>query len=200
MTVHLYSYVVEHDHGWAPNSQGKYCSLVYCKFSKSGTKKNLVETIQEGDWILGTGGSGPHSSGHRSIIYLMRVDEKMPFQRYLTEPRFEGRLDRTNLRLGNQFALISSLFYYFGSNAVPMADLPPPLSTAPLEKRGSAYRRDLPPSQVKQLIMWFKKTYTPGIHGVPCSSLPEWSPTVSPSRIDLQRIGRCHVSTSCSEA
>ena len=197
MTAQLYSYVVQHDHGWAPNPQGKYCSLVYCKFAKSKAKRNLVESIRKEDWVLGTGGSGPHSSGHGTILYLMRVDEKISLETYLNEPRFEGRLDRKNLRLGNQFALVSSHFFYFGRNAVPLQAFSPNLSAANLEKRGPAYRRDLPPSQVEKLIGWFERTYAPGIHGEPCSPLPEWSPTVSRARVDLQRIGKCRTSTAC---
>jgi hypothetical protein len=69
--------------------------------------------------------------------------------------------------------------------------LPDPLCSFPLEKRGPAFRKDLPPSLVERLITWFQENYEHGIHGPPCAPMPEWSPAISPARISLRRIGRC---------
>lgn len=55
-TSKLYSYVVDHNHGFAPNLFGMYCTLVHCKFAKPRGKRNLVEIANVGDWVLGTGG------------------------------------------------------------------------------------------------------------------------------------------------
>ena len=200
MTSHLYSYVVEHDHGWAPNPQGNFCTLVYCKFSKSGRRKNLVENISEGDWILGTGGSGQNSSGHGTILYLMRVDKILPLQEYLAAPEFEGRIDCRDLNLGNRFALVSSHYFYFGNSAVPISELPSHLRYAQLEKRGPSYRKDLPPSQVKLLIEWFESRYKPGCNGEPCSPMKNWSAKVVRSRIILKSVRKCRQVVVCSEA
>lgn len=54
----LFSYVVDHDEGFAPNPAGGLCTLAYCKFSHSG-KRNLVEMAADGDWVVGNGGKGP---------------------------------------------------------------------------------------------------------------------------------------------
>ena len=50
----LYSYVVDHDHVFAPCPFDGFCTLAKCKY---GTKKrNIVEMAEVGDWIGGTGG------------------------------------------------------------------------------------------------------------------------------------------------
>ena len=87
----LYSYVVDHDHGRSPNPESGFCTLVHCMHKKKGGKDNIVEKAQVGDWIMGTGGLSKDSAGHGKIIYLMRVDEKIPFKDFLVDPRFNGR-------------------------------------------------------------------------------------------------------------
>ena len=53
----LYSYVVEHDTGYAPNPDSGVCSLCRCKFRESPvSRRNIVELAKKGDWIVGTGG------------------------------------------------------------------------------------------------------------------------------------------------
>lgn len=88
----LFSYVVDHDLGFAPNPYGGYCSLVHCKFGGAGGRRNIVEMASPGDWILGSGGAGPESAGVNRIVYLMRVDEKLSFSRFLADP---GSVDGT---------------------------------------------------------------------------------------------------------
>jgi hypothetical protein len=79
----LFSYVVDHDLGYAPDPFGGYCSLVQCKFSKTGKRKNIVELAEVSDWILGTGGKGPNTAGNGRIIYIMRVDEKLTLSEHM---------------------------------------------------------------------------------------------------------------------
>lgn len=166
----LHSYVVDHDHGFAPNPSGKYCTLVHCKFSKGG-RKNLVEKARIGDWVLGTGGQSSHSAGNGRIVYLMRVDEKLPFDRYMRDTRFAGRVDHCDDAQGNQFALVSHHYFYFGRNAIPISDLPPRLRLAALEKRGPGFRSDLSESLADELVNWFERNYEVGVHGEACSPL-----------------------------
>ncbi|HEV8071318.1 MAG TPA: hypothetical protein VGP76_26630 [Planctomycetaceae bacterium] len=54
-----FSYVVDHDLGFAPNPSGGFCSLAKCKFGSA--KRNIVEMAEEGDWIAGTGTEGVRS-------------------------------------------------------------------------------------------------------------------------------------------
>lgn len=165
----LFSYVVQHDHGFAPNPAGGLCTLVHCKFSKVPGKKNLVENAEEGDWILGTGGVGPDTAGNGRLIYLMRVDKKIPFARYLRSRRFAGRVDRCDCGEGNRFALVSETFYYLGANALPISALPARLRSARLEKKGPFYRCDLSEDLVRELVTWFGRRYSCGMHGEPCA-------------------------------
>jgi Nucleotide modification associated domain 2 len=54
----VFSYVVQHDTGYAPNPYFGVCTLCRCKFRRSRTNsKNIVELADVGDWILGTGGA-----------------------------------------------------------------------------------------------------------------------------------------------
>jgi len=166
----LYSYVVDHDHGFAPNPFGKYCTLVHCKFAKGG-KRNVVEKANVGDWIMGTGGESSDSAGNGRIIYLMRVDEKLLFDHYMRDTRFAGRLDHCDEGQGNEFALVSQHYFYFGRNAIEISDLPARLKGTPLEKRGPGFRSDLPEALVNELVSWFDRKFEVGMHGDPCSPL-----------------------------
>lgn len=166
----LHSYVVDHDHGFAPNPSGKYCTLVHCKFSKGG-RKNIVEKASVGDWVMGTGGQSSHSVGNGRIVYLMRVDEKLPFDRYMRDTRFAGRIDHCDEGQGNEFSLVSQHYFYFGRNAIEISDLPPRLRGAALAKRGPGFRSDLPEHLVTELVSWFERSFEIGMHGDPCSPL-----------------------------
>jgi hypothetical protein len=88
--VKLFSYVVDHDLGFAPNPYLGYCTLVHCKFSDAEGRRNIVELAEIGDWILGTDGSNRQSAGNGKLIYLMRVDEKPTFEEFLADRRFHG--------------------------------------------------------------------------------------------------------------
>src|ERR1700691_2681729 len=110
----LFSYVVDHDLGFAPNPSSGHCTLVHCKFGGDSGPRNIVELAEVGDWIVGTGGRSKDSAGHGSLIYLMRVDEKLPFDRFVSDARFRGRRDCKDCGSGNKFALISKRYFYFG--------------------------------------------------------------------------------------
>jgi hypothetical protein len=164
----LFSYVVDHDIGFAPNPYGGFCTLVHCKFGGTDGRPNIVELAEEQDWVLGSGGQSKKSAGNGRIIYLMRVDEKLPFREYLRDPRFKGRTDCIDHGAGNQFALVSCTYYYFGKNALPLSDLPSSVAPATVLKRGPGFRRDLPEAKLEKLTAWFSRTYKIGMHGDPC--------------------------------
>jgi hypothetical protein len=107
----LYSYVVDHDLGFAPNPFGGCCTLAKCKFSTK--KRNIVEMAEEGDWIAGTGGADlSKSAGHGKLIYAMRVDDKIPLAEYCQA--YNGsRVDAEHEVLEDgRFALISRHFWF----------------------------------------------------------------------------------------
>ncbi|NQS72127.1 MAG: hypothetical protein HQQ73_08220 [Desulfobulbaceae bacterium] len=167
----LFSYVVDHDHGFAPNPYNGICTLVHCKFRHTdGKRRNIVELAQKDDWILGSGGASRQSAGQNKIIYLMRVDEQLPFADYLRDTRFNGRQDHYDGGYGNEFALVSHHYFYFGKNALSSSVLPPKIHVQNLFKTEANYRRDLPDITDNALISWFETTFEVGMHGDPCTS------------------------------
>lgn len=86
----LFSYVVEHDYGLSPNPAGGFCTLAFCKYNTAG-RRNVVELAGVGDWVVGTGGSGPRSAGHGRLVYAMRVTEKLTLRDYFRDSRFAHR-------------------------------------------------------------------------------------------------------------
>ena len=77
----LYSYVVAYDSGFAPNPFNGFCTLATCK-------PNIRKHAKIGDWIIGT---GSHRKGVRRggfLVYAMRVEEALSFEKYWKDPRF----------------------------------------------------------------------------------------------------------------
>lgn len=163
----LFSYVVDHDNGYAPNPYDGICTLVHCKFGGNNSKRNIVELAEAGDWVLGSGGTSRQSAGNGNIIYFMRVDEKLGFNIYLHDQRFIGREDHIDLGYGNEFALISHHYFYFGKSAIQTSYLPRTIPLQRLFKRGPGFRRDFPENSLKALVKWFERTYSVGMHGDP---------------------------------
>src|SRR5688572_25583796 len=167
MSPILYSYVVDHDHGYAPNPERGLCSLVHCKFGGYGGRRNIVEKAEVGDWILGSGGVSKSSAGNGRILYLMRVDRKIPFEQYLSGSEFQGRLDCHDGGFLNIFALLSEHYFYFGRNALDKFALPSALAQLALFKKGPGFRADLPQREMRLLTQWFERTFKSGVHGQP---------------------------------
>lgn len=160
----LFSYVVHHDTGLAPNPKDGFCTLVYCKYKKRKNKqKNIVELAKKGDWIIGTGGKNKKlSSGHGTIIYIMRVDEKLPFAKYRSQ--FPGR---SHSKCHGEYALISKTFLYYGRKAILVEKIPG-TKLVHLEKKGPAFRNKFPETFIRQLDVWFHKQRRTGKIGEPC--------------------------------
>lgn len=78
---YLYTYVIARDFGFAPNPFHGVCTLATCK-------PGIRKSAQIGDWILGVGGSKLGSANGKCIL-LMKVSEKMSFQNYWDDFRFE---------------------------------------------------------------------------------------------------------------
>lgn len=77
----LYSYVVAYDSGFAPNPFNGFCTLVTCK-------PEIRKRANIGDWVIGT---GSHRKGVRRggyLVYAMRVEEALSFEKYWDDPRF----------------------------------------------------------------------------------------------------------------
>ena len=187
VAVKLYSYVVEHDTGYAPNPYFGFCTLCRCKFRKSvAGRKNIVESAKEGDWLIGTGGASKRSAGHGKLIYAMLVTEKLTREKYFSDSRFaqkkpvktststyeqkRGDNERASkvFEKREQFVLVSLHFYYFGSNAI---DIPAEFRERGFERGGRGFRCSFDPADVCRFVDWLESKWKPGKHGEPCQKL-----------------------------
>ena len=82
MTV--FSYIVTHDTGFAPNPFHGWLTLACCKPS-------IRRTAQVGDWVVGLSRRGER------VIFAANVSEKLAFDDYWSLARFKGKVpDRTS--------------------------------------------------------------------------------------------------------
>jgi hypothetical protein len=86
-TIRLFTYKLTHDTGFAPNPFHGVCTLATCK-----PRIRLHKDV--GDWIGGFSSQGFNRDqvGRERLVYLMRVDEKLPFETYHTDPRFAAKI------------------------------------------------------------------------------------------------------------
>jgi hypothetical protein len=76
----LYSYVVKHDTGFAPNLFHGYCTLACCK-------PIIRRKAEKGDWVVGL-----TPKGANRIAYVMRVDDIVQsFRDYWFDSRFTAK-------------------------------------------------------------------------------------------------------------
>ena len=175
----LYSYVVEHDTGYAPNPYFDFCTLCRCKFRESAAgKKNIVELAKKGDWIVGTGGANRRkSAGHGKLVYAMLVDQQLTREEYYRrfpqkhkkmstyeQTRGDNERPLNDFEKRGQFALVSRHFYYFGAEAIDIRDFK-------LEKKGPGFRCHFEPADICRFLEWLQKSYVPGKHGEPCQTV-----------------------------
>ena len=78
----IYSYVVEHDLGFAPNPFWRVCTLANCK-------PQIRKHVNIGDLIIGTGSAEIRVAGH--LVYWMRISEIISFDGYWSDPRFSRK-------------------------------------------------------------------------------------------------------------
>lgn len=182
-TPRLFSYVVHHDEGHAPNPYSGICTLCRCKYRQRPEKpKNIVEIARPGDWVVGTGGASKKSAGHGKIIYAMRVDAKISRLEYYRAPSFARKKRRKqaktyakqvgdNLRpitlfeKNCQSVLVSRYFWYFGRSAIPI----PKAKFPHLEKKGPGFRCDFKGTYISRFTSWLKnECKPPGKRDDPC--------------------------------
>src|SRR5262249_28669009 len=154
----LYSYVVDHDYGFAPNPFGGFCTLAKGKYGSN--KRNIVEIAEVGDWIVGIGGGGVcRSAGRGERRCAPRGAEIRPPSDYC-QARNGDRIDAEPEQDGdNRFALISHHFFYFGRNAIDISEIPRTHLDHPLEKSGPGHRCDFREEFVEEFAKWLKATF-----------------------------------------
>ena len=97
----LFSYVVDHDDGFAPNPFHGFCTLACCK-------PRIRSKAQVGDYVIGHAGKG---DGYR-VIYAMEVTDKMTFHEYWCDPLF--RVKRPDVDAGGEKALGDNIYHWDG--------------------------------------------------------------------------------------
>ncbi|MBU6399086.1 MAG: hypothetical protein KGS61_02100 [Verrucomicrobia bacterium] len=174
----LFSYVVDHDLGYAPNPFYRSCILSHCKFDKSGRRSNLIESARKGDWIVGTGGKSNRTAPHGKIIFAMQVEEKPAIGNLFSDERFARQVRKAGYRHvahvpngthGKWFLVAFKHFYYFGRDAI---DIPSRFRcwhqagwpTQRLEKLGPRYKRNFSPEFIQSFVHWIKRR-KPGRRG-----------------------------------
>ena len=80
--MRVFTYVIEHDKGFAPNPFFSVCSLAACKPA-------IRKAAQVGDLILGFGSAKHRLAG--KLIYWMKVDEIVTFDEYWNDKRFAAK-------------------------------------------------------------------------------------------------------------
>lgn len=162
--------------------------MAKCKYGTS--KRNIVEMVEEGDWIAGTGGANLHkSAGHGKLIYAMRVDEIIPLNEYC-QAHYGDRIDAEPEDDGDdRLALISHHFFYFGRNAINISDIPRTHLDHPFEKSGPNYRCDFSEKFVEDFAKWLETHFKVGVHGPPCQPLSELKMPKCPPRVRRRRCG-----------
>jgi len=104
----IYSYVVDHDLGLAPNPFGQYCTLAVCKPNiRKSAKLNI------GDWVIGTGSRALENVAKRSyinyLIYAMEVTEVISMDCYWRDQRFQYKKPNTG---GSLVTMYGDNFYH----------------------------------------------------------------------------------------
>ena len=176
----LFTYVLAHDNGAAPNPFGGVCTLVICK-------PQIRRSAKEGDWIVGTGpASSPLGDIRGHMVYAMRVTGKMPMWKYdayaqeylplkvpdwrsANPPAMVGdaiydfshdppvmrksvhdESDRARDLRGNH-ALLSEEFYYFGSRPLKL-----PEHLLPIVKHGQGHRSNANDEYLDAFLAWLE--------------------------------------------
>lgn len=180
----LYTYVVKHDTGLAPNPFGEWCSVAVCTPNHQG----ILAT--PGDWICGF---SPKSFGNK-LVYALQVEECPSLEQYFQDPRWAYKKpsrQSPEARCGDNFyermpdgswkqhwnffhrtqenfdqdirrpvAFVGRRFWYFGEHAV---DAP----REGLSVGGKGVRLTHQPGACERFVAWLDQTYPPGRHGMP---------------------------------
>lgn len=172
----LYSYVITHDSGFAPNPFYGVCTLATCK-------PVIRRVARERDWIMATGSVAEGRPG--DLVYAMKVSEIMSMAAYGKSKRFKRKIPRpdgtpiqqcgdnayyknkkgiwhqrkcyhdannVDRDLRGENVLISNEFYYFGCEAKPLPD-----RFKGLVKKGPGHRHNFDTNLIQRFIEWLRR-------------------------------------------
>lgn len=208
----LYTYVMKHDSGLAPNPFWGTCSLAVCTPNHQGSR------AKRGDWIAGVSDKG---RGYK-IIYVMEVDERVHMNDYFIDERFAAKKPITDgtaqQRCGDNFynvdvnghwiqhpnryhmgraclaqdtrnpwVFVARKFWYLGRKAIDM-----PAEFLPMFG-GRGARVSHPPELVASFKTWVQASLKKGVNALPRDF--EGDGCRSPSGPTTKKLGR--VSGAC---
>ncbi|MCP4132739.1 MAG: hypothetical protein GY754_17370 [bacterium] len=183
--MELYSYVLPHDSGFAPNPFGGFLSLATCK-------PKIRASAHPGDIILGTGSAS--TVGNGKLVYAGIISEVVPLEEYGKRTRFNAKrpaskgdwwkkhgdniyymkndlwgqrknihhnMDDLEKDISGKNVLICEKFWYFGGQAI---EIPPILQE--VVKKGPGHKRIKTPEIIKEFHNWLLHLEE-GIHGTP---------------------------------
>lgn len=84
----VFSYIVARDYGFAPNPFHGVLTLATCK-------PKIRSAANVGDYLLGNAGK----AGDYKLVYMAKVSEKMTFDSYWNDPRFQCK--KPTIKYGN---------------------------------------------------------------------------------------------------
>ena len=96
----LYTYVLDHDYGFAPNPFFGVCTLATCK-------PQIRQRANIGDHVMGTGCAKRKRRGQ--FVFIMQVDEITNYDNYWLDPRFFRK--RPTLARGTAHAFGDNIYH-----------------------------------------------------------------------------------------
>lgn len=180
----LYTYVVVHDTGLAPNPFGEWCSIAVCTPNHQGILAGCS------DWICGFSPKGQGSQ----LVYALQVEERPSLHEYFHDGRWAYKKpsrQTAQSRCGDNFyerlpdgtwkqhwnffhrtranhiqdtrrpvAFVGRRFWYFGESSVPVPEFG-------LTIGGKGVRVSHQAGAAEQFLAWLEQSFEPGRHGMP---------------------------------
>jgi hypothetical protein len=183
--MEIFSYVVTHDTGFAPNPFGGFLTLATCK-------PRIRARAGKGDILVGAGSAS--TVGNQRLVYAAEIADVIPIEEYGALPKYAVKQPSTRGQwwrkhgdniyfsvdgewaqrrnahhlkrdmprdLSGKNVLVCKRFWYFGDAAIEM---PPEFNE--VIKRGPGHKKIKDESLARRFVEWLRKLPT-GRHGTP---------------------------------
>lgn len=171
----IYSYVITHDTGFAPNPFHGVLTLATCK-------PKIRKKAKIGDILLGTGSAS--SVGNKTVVYAAIISDVLSIEDYFIDKRFQSKkptlknewfykhgdniyqkkgdkwLQKRNMHhfksdivrdVSGENVLVCKHFWYFGKKALRL-----PNKFHPIVKKGPGHKITCDKDTILQLMDWLK--------------------------------------------
>ena len=93
--IKLYSYILKHDLGFAPNTQGGVCTLACCKPNiRKNIGRNFNRDKEQYDFGVVGISSADKGENKNKLVYAMRVTEVLTFDKFFEDERFSIKIPK----------------------------------------------------------------------------------------------------------